>query len=284
VSATAPANTTAPDIVHWALAGAVLCIFAAACGDTPAAAHEPCEGVSCSGQGVCLVRDGAERCVCNPGYIEVSGPDCVPGGDSDVDSDTDSDSDSDTDSDSDSDSDTDSDSDSDTDTDSDSDSDTDTDSDTDSDSDSDGTFVDPESGLMWAVEVRDGLSAEDSAQACDDLALAGFEDWRLAGIAELRSLVRGCDSTQTGGLCPVGDECLSAGCFADPCYGCAVGRGPGPGGCYLPDELGGSCLGAWSSSGVSGNLYLSWALNFESAYIGTNIKTDPGAAFCVREP
>jgi hypothetical protein len=51
-----------------------------ACGTGGAAAAAPCEGVACSGHGVCAELDGLASCACEPGYAP-SGPFCEPASD-----------------------------------------------------------------------------------------------------------------------------------------------------------------------------------------------------------
>jgi len=65
----------------------------------------------------------------------------------------------------------------------------------------DGTVTDSESGLMWMQATADGnddgtFNAVDDAMTwqealywCENLSLAGYDDWRLPTIKELHSLV-----------------------------------------------------------------------------------------------
>jgi AAA ATPase containing von Willebrand factor type A (vWA) domain len=65
-------------------------------------------------------------------------------------------------------------------------------------------------GKMWSSEKSAYLMSHKSvAEACDNLTECGFSDWHLPTISELRTLIRNCDSTATGGECGVTDECLS---------------------------------------------------------------------------
>ncbi|WP_139786637.1 DUF1566 domain-containing protein, partial [Desulfamplus magnetovallimortis] len=54
----------------------------------------------------------------------------------------------------------------------------------------DGTVSDEVTGLMWQ-QIDDGITRnwEDACQACEDLELAGYDDWRTPSVEELRSIV-----------------------------------------------------------------------------------------------
>jgi len=115
-----------------------------------------------------------------------------------------------------------------------------------------GGWLDPTSGLCWQ-DPPDGTRRNwDDAQAyCEGLALAGRDDWHLPTISELRSLVRGCPGTETGGLCGVIDSCFAT-CWNDACHGCEPEGGPGMEGAYWPPDLRGEVHVYLSSS--SGDL------------------------------
>lgn len=58
---------------------------------------------------------------------------------------------------------------------------------------SDGTVTDPASGLIWgqaAAATADPMTWEAALKYCEELTLAGHEDWRLPDIDELQSLIR----------------------------------------------------------------------------------------------
>ena len=52
-----------------------------------------------------------------------------------------------------------------------------------------GFWIDPSTGLMWAGKDNGkGVSWKGSVKYCRDLRLAGYSDWRLATVAELKTI------------------------------------------------------------------------------------------------
>jgi len=147
-----------------------------------------------------------------------------------------------------------------------------------------GTWTDSVSGLTWQIVPTGGdwLDLPSAESNCEILILGGFSDWRLPTISELRSLIRGCDATMTGGACGVTDGCLSdAECWNDSCAGCEYLAGPGLGGAYWPVEMTGEIDDFyWSSSPVTDYEGYEWCVNFSSGYI-VNL-TGFALARCVR--
>ncbi|MBN1771763.1 MAG: DUF1566 domain-containing protein [Deltaproteobacteria bacterium] len=144
-----------------------------------------------------------------------------------------------------------------------------------------GPWQDPATGLTW--ENPADPKPRDLAQSeayCDALAAGGFHDWRLPTITELRSLIRGCPSTMTGGMCPVDDG--YAGPRTDFCSPDRQPEAPGRDGCYCAPELAGSIDDYWSSSLVQGDEGLRWVVSFR--WTAVNILTRRSLAYvrCVR--
>ena len=54
---------------------------------------------------------------------------------------------------------------------------------------SDGTVTDTSTGLMWQQETADSMNWESAISYCEDLSLAGYDDWRLPNRNELQTLV-----------------------------------------------------------------------------------------------
>jgi len=142
--------------------------------------------------------------------------------------------------------------------------DTDTDSDTDSNSDADGCvntdtatdagalcWIDEATGLEWQVyppcadDGDDQFPWGDAVARCEGSELCGSTDWAMPNIGELRSLIRGCPETETGGACPIADG--YTGIYGAECHGCAEHEGPSEEGLYWPSSFKGHPV-LWSSS------------------------------------
>ena len=116
-------------------------------------------------------------------------------------------------------------------------------------------------GYVWQnPPAANTKTWQDAIDYCGSLTLGDHNDWRLPTISELRSLIRGCPATETGGSCGVTDSCLSySACRNDPCSGCSSGAGPA-GGCYWPDGMEGTCSWYWSSSEREDGNNAAWGL------------------------
>ncbi|MBW2456083.1 MAG: DUF1566 domain-containing protein [Deltaproteobacteria bacterium] len=73
----------------------------------------------------------------------------------------------------------------------------------------DGTVSDQATGLMWQQEDSgQGMPWEEALGHCEDLSLAGYDDWRLPNAKELQSLVdysRSPDTTSSAAIDPLFD-------------------------------------------------------------------------------
>jgi hypothetical protein len=181
-----------------------------------------------------------------------------------------------------------------TDGDADGDSDSDSDADADADADGDGDtevecegsgWLDPATNSCWQDPPPDNYLNWDNAMSyCNNLQHGGYGDWRLPSISELRSLIRGCQATETGGACAVKDSCLALECWSASCDGCTDSEGPGTEGCYWdPGLLGGAnCGWYWSSSTYAGGSTDAWLVVFSQGKVGRHIKTNTQSVRCVR--
>ncbi len=155
--------------------------------------------------------------------------------------------------------------------------------------------------LMWQ-SYEDGnvitylkqLTSDKAQQYCDELEWAGFDDWRLPTIDELRTIVEGYPDLEWGGRCKVTKKCLEYPCKEkgakdDNDHPCAhnenKGTGTGPGGCYWePAWRNLFCGPHWSTSPVEGGNSERWVLNFYDPAIFIVVE-NAGTAFprCVRK-
>ena len=97
------------------------------------------------------------------------------------------------------------------------------DDDNDDDTFNEGDWKDEATNFFWQIESYPmKLNWFDALKYCEGLSQKGQHDWRLPSISELRSLIRGCDKTETEGECGITDECLSQGdeCYNSSCTGC----------------------------------------------------------------
>lgn len=108
---------------------------------------------------------------------------------------------------------------------------------------------------------------------CEELEYAGYTDWRMPTIDELRTLIVSCSKTETGGECGVVNECYEEGCRNDACDGCDYSEGPGDG-CFQNAHLNFPCYGFWSSMAVEApesdpwyEKYLYWYVAYASGSI-----------------
>ena len=143
------------------------------------------------------------------------------------------------------------------------------------------TWTDPTSDLTWQVTPTGGGMDWSEAKAhCAELSLDGG-GWHLPTIGELRTLIRGCSSTVTGGACDVTDSCRSLSCWnIGDCGGCSGGGGPADG-CYWPDEMQ-TCSYDWSSSPGEDVEDGAWSVYFGGGNIMNNPVNAAMYAHCVR--
>lgn len=148
--------------------------------------------------------------------------------------------------------------------------------------------VDSSSGLMWTAKgdpslYNDWHVWEFAVDYCDAYIEGGNYDWHLPTIDELRTLIKNCPVTESGGSCPVSERsgALSKQ-YIEQCSGCGSGNFSKFG---ERDNL-------WSSSGVSDDPDSAWYLSFSNAAVSTGHKeydyfdfeeeTPPMGVRCVR--
>lgn len=153
------------------------------------------------------------------------------------------------------------------------------------------TWTDPDSGLMWQDGPKVGCLFHThgyTSYICNHLEWGGYDDWYLPTISQLRSLIRGCEASETGGICGVTDDCLPSWC-AYNCEPCDPYAGPGPYGLYWPSDLSGNDFGYLSDSPVTDYMddddEAYWYIGFDIAGFYNSYDTSPdGKSYrCVRD-
>jgi hypothetical protein len=136
-----------------------------------------------------------------------------------------------------------------------------------------GAWYDPTTRYLWENPPPSAEMTWDSAvNYCRRLSACGRRSgtWHLPTIDQLRSLIRGCPTTEAGGACPVVDG--YNGPWTDGCLGCPSRGGAGTTGCYLPRDLAGGCDRQqlwWSSSEAGGQRRFNgqWVAEFDTGWI-----------------
>ena len=147
------------------------------------------------------------------------------------------------------------------------------------------TMLDPVTGLRWENDrpYDDTMRYWQAKDHCTSLG-AG---WRIPSVDEVRSLIRGCPSTQTGGACKVTVSCPnrdSGGCYsASACDGpCGYMDGPGASGCYWDAQLVQGCMWYWSSTPIPDRPGYAWAVNYAIGMLKEALPGTSGDMFGTR--
>ena len=149
------------------------------------------------------------------------------------------------------------------------------DSGTNSDSNSDST----EQDYMWSSKSSYEMTWDDAVSYCDNLTERGYSDWHLPTISELRTLIKNCSGTVTGGSCGVTDSCLSySNCWSDSCH-CDYMKNNGGYYSKLGDD---DNVRLWSSSTPSDTTNRPWGVDFYDGYVGRSNKGNDDYVRCVR--
>ena len=134
-------------------------------------------------------------------------------------------------------------------------------------------------GYMWSPLSSDTMYWDDAVVYCHNLTECGYSDWRLPTISELRTLIKNCSGTVTGGSCGVTDSCLSSSCWdEDSCWSCSYDDDSGK---YsrLGDD---GNVWLWSSSTQSDRPDYAWFVSFKNGSVNGRYKTNGNDVRCVR--
>jgi hypothetical protein len=156
-----------------------------------------------------------------------------------------------------------------------------------------GGFRDPATDLCWQDPPVDShVKWSENIAYCDSLEAGGHDDWRAPDIDELRSLIRCCPETVTGGACQVTTGSAEEE-WIEECRGCEAGfgAGAGPDWCYWDSALSGDCTRAayCTTSVLADQPEIGWVIQFmigEIWPLETHIKGSEAQLYvrCVRGP
>ncbi len=136
--------------------------------------------------------------------------------------------------------------------------------------------------LIWSDRSSNTMNWSSAKQYCENLSEGGYTDWRLPNIDELRTTIKNCYKTETGGQCKVSERsgCLSSSCW-EPRGSCYCDDRSNNGGYYskLGDPDG---VWLWSSSTLSGSPDLAWYVNFIYGGVPDHYKSASLYVRCVR--
>lgn len=136
--------------------------------------------------------------------------------------------------------------------------------------------------LQWSSRSAKKMNWNAAISYCENLTEDSHDDWRLPNIDELRTTVKNCPKTETGGECKVSekDECLSWQQCGDERlkHSCFCEYKKNNGGYYskLGDPDG---VWLWSSSIVSDKPDSRWRIGCSSGFV---IHSDMAINFHVR--
>ena len=133
---------------------------------------------------------------------------------------------------------------------------------------------------MWSSLSSDEMYWNDAVSYCNNLTECGYSDWRLPNINELRTLIKNCPGTVTGGSCAVKDpDCLSySSCWSEDCR-CEFRENNGGYYSKLGDD---DYVYLWSSSVLSDSSDLAWNVHFLNGNVYNSIKSLTNSVRCVR--
>jgi len=147
------------------------------------------------------------------------------------------------------------------------------------------TFVSYGKNLQWSLKTSEKMNWNQAIDYCKNLNEDGFTDWRLPNIDELRTIIKNCSKTETGGECNVSEKNgrLSVGNWypQGSCY-CESRRHNGGYYSKLGDD---DNVDLWSSSTISGYPNNAWYVGFYMGSVGDHYKSKSNDIYvrCVRK-
>ncbi len=97
-------------------------------------------------------------------------------------------------------------------------------------------------GNMWSAVSQDVLEWLEAVSYCNNLYELGYSDWRLPTVDELRTLIKDCPKTESGGSCGLTDKCITE---EESVYNCFEPQSCNCQRFYQEDGISYSKLGDW---------------------------------------
>ncbi|MBR6244943.1 DUF1566 domain-containing protein [bacterium] len=134
--------------------------------------------------------------------------------------------------------------------------------------------------ITWSPLSAGTMDWDSAVSYCDNLDMIGYTDWHLPTIDELRTLVRNCSNTQTGGLCAISDpNALAYGNYvANNCQCELVENNEGLYSIFGDNDT----VTLWSSSEYSSVDDFAWYLNFANAGVSSHSMSGSYNVRCAR--
>ena len=133
---------------------------------------------------------------------------------------------------------------------------------------------------QWSTIYTKTVNWNEARTYCRTLTEGNYTDWRLPNIDELRTLIRNCSKTETGGDCQVGEEnnCLSFVKCSDSCE-CSYNSGA-----YYSNMKKNlkEATWLWSSSNLQEDTNQAWGVNFYGAAVVCEPKINKHYVRCIR--
>ena len=132
--------------------------------------------------------------------------------------------------------------------------------------------------LIWSDHSLRAMNWNKAKQYCEALTEGGFNDWRLPTISELRTTIKNCSGSQSGGSCRVSDNCLDSNCWSKDCY-CEDRQNNGGYYSKLGDD---DNVRLCSSSVLSGTSNIRWGVGFGKGVVNRDSVGNSSYVRCVR--
>ena len=148
---------------------------------------------------------------------------------------------------------------------------------------------DSDNNLCWQSRPWGTMTNyQEACNYCNSLTLGGREDWKAPTINQLRTLIRDCPVTETGGACAITVAQSSFDNWTSDCHGCDSMGGPSAEGWYWDPGLAPLAVDAantsfqrfWSTTQLSS--IEAWTVHFGTAEINySNSSQDSLYTRCV---